>query len=122
MAFKREQRYIVAKISDVTEALTDWEQEQLETLMQKVMSHRECVGKKLLECVVVESDWPIYSSTWAAVEQMDRAGWELGGYDNGDTGCQHCGRSRLCVCENGKHRCEKCNWSPELNGYAPTDL
>lgn len=45
--------------------------------------------------------------------------WSLLDYDNGETGCTHCGRSRLCICPNGMHRCEKCNWSPELNGYAP---
>jgi len=49
------------------------------------------------------------------------AGWALGEYANGDTGCTHCGRHRLCLCPNGKHRCEKCNWSPELNDYAPVN-
>lgn len=47
--------------------------------------------------------------------------WRLGEYDNGDTGCPNCGRMRLCLCPNGKHRCEKCNWSPELGAYAPVD-
>lgn len=36
--------------------------------------------------------------------------WSLGDYDNGENGCPHCGRHRLCICQNGKHRCEKCNW------------
>lgn len=43
--------------------------------------------------------------------------WKLGDYVN--TPCPNCGRQRLCICNNGKHRCEKCNWSPELNGYTP---
>lgn len=45
--------------------------------------------------------------------------WSLGKYDNSGTGCLHCGRWRLCLCPNGKHRCEKCNWSPELGAYVP---
>ena len=52
-------------------------------------------------------------------EDKERAEWALGDYDNGDDGCPHCKRMRLCKCENGMHRCEKCNWCPELNGYAP---
>lgn len=40
-------------------------------------------------------------------------------YDNGEWGCPKCGRMRLCLCPNGMHRCEKCNWSPELNDYSP---
>ncbi len=44
--------------------------------------------------------------------------WSLGDYDNG---CPHCGSHRLCICQNGKHRCEKCNWSPELNDYVPIE-
>lgn len=54
-------------------------------------------------------------------EAARRAEWALGDYDNGDDGCPNCGRSRLCVCPNGKHRCEKCNWCPELGDYAPVD-
>ena len=52
-------------------------------------------------------------------EDRERAEWALGEYDNGDAGCPHCGRHRLCMCPNGKRRCEKCNWCPELNDYAP---
>ncbi|ECP6990974.1 hypothetical protein FUV24_05950 [Salmonella enterica] len=47
--------------------------------------------------------------------------WSLGDYDNSEDGCPHCGRHRLCICQNGKHRCEKCNWSPELNDYVPIE-
>lgn len=54
-------------------------------------------------------------------EDRERAEWALGEYDNGDDGCPHCGRHRLCLCQNGKHRCEKCNWCPELNDYAPVN-
>ena len=49
----------------------------------------------------------------------DESGWTMGDYDNGETGCPNCGRSRLCICANGKHRCEKCNWVPEDGAYCP---
>lgn len=45
------------------------------------------------------------------------AAWALGDYVAQD--CPNCGRHRLCICPNGMHRCEKCNWSPELGRYAP---
>lgn len=48
--------------------------------------------------------------------------WRLGDYDNGDTGCPNCSRYRLCICSNGKHRCEKCNWVPEDNRYCEIEL
>ena len=64
-------------------------------------------------------DQPVGPESWEQKEDRERAEWALGDYANGETGCPHCGRMRLCQCPNGKHRCEKCNWSPELNGYAP---
>jgi hypothetical protein len=27
--------------------------------------------------------------------------------------CSNCGRNRISLCMNGKHRCEKCDFSPE---------
>lgn len=50
-------------------------------------------------------------------DEAERYMWSLGDYE--DYGCPHCGRVRLCKCPNGKHRCEKCNWVPEDNFYAP---
>lgn len=55
-------------------------------------------------------------------EEREILEWSLGEYDNGETGCSNCGRHRLCICTNGMHRCEKCNYSPELSGYAPAHL
>lgn len=52
-------------------------------------------------------------------DDAHRAAWALGPYDNGDTGCPNCGRRRLCLCPNGKHRCEKCDWCPEDGAYVP---
>ena len=52
-------------------------------------------------------------------EELDEVMWRHGPYDQDENGCPKCGRLRLCVCPNGKHRCEKCNWSPELNDFVP---
>lgn len=54
-------------------------------------------------------------------EEAKRSEWDLLDYENGENGCPHCGRHRLCKCPNGMRRCEKCNWSPELNDYVPVD-
>lgn len=43
--------------------------------------------------------------------------WKLGDYTG--EACENCGRERVCSCPNGKRRCEKCNWCPELKEYAP---
>lgn len=55
-------------------------------------------------------------------EEKLREQWEFGEYDNGETGCPNCGRHRLCKCENGKHRCEKCNWVSEDNEYCEVSM
>lgn len=46
--------------------------------------------------------------------------YDLGDYVSED--CPNCGRQRLCICENGKHRCEKCNWVVEENMYCEFPL
>lgn len=48
-------------------------------------------------------------------EEARRVEWRLGNYNGED--CEKCGRQRVCVCGNGKRRCEKCNWCPEEQRY-----
>lgn len=48
----------------------------------------------------------------------ERLGWN-GDY-NGET-CEKCKRLRVMLCTNGKRACEKCRWSPELDGYVSSD-
>jgi len=48
-------------------------------------------------------------------EEAEQREWALGNYVSDP--CPNCGRQRLCKCDNGKHRCEKCNWVPEDSGY-----
>lgn len=71
---QREYRYMVFKMKDVRSALTREERAFLRDLMGKVHDYRIGEGKRVLECVVVESDWPEYEPTWAAIEKrMDEA-------------------------------------------------
>lgn len=50
-----------------------------------------------------------------AAQEARRSEWCLGEYTGED--CEKCGRERVCKCENGKRRCEKCNWCPEEQRY-----
>ena len=66
--FKREERYIVFKLADVEEHFTPGEKQQLARLAEVQRVGRSEAGKPLLECVVVEADWPEYEPTWNAIE------------------------------------------------------
>jgi len=67
--FKREARYIVIKISDLADArLTDEQIDAFNDVCDQVARARNANGKPPLQCVVVESDWPEYEPTWAAIE------------------------------------------------------
>lgn len=59
--FQREELYIVLKLSDLTED----EYNHIEDYIEKCMIERR-------ECVVVESDWPIYEQVWDMIEVMER--------------------------------------------------
>lgn len=65
---KREDRYIVFKLSDVEEHFTPGEKQQLARLAEVQQVGRSEAGKPPLECVVVEADWPEYEPTWKAIE------------------------------------------------------
>ena len=66
--FKREERYIVFKLSDVEKDFFPSEISQLLRLYETQQSMRKQSGKPPLDCVVVESDWPEYEPTWNAIE------------------------------------------------------
>ena len=66
--FKREERYLVFKLSDVEEHFTPSERQQLARLAEVQRVGRSESGKPLLECVVIEADWPEYEQTWNAIE------------------------------------------------------
>lgn len=66
--FKREERYIVFKLSDVERYLTDADRSHLAMMKNEIDTGRDCANKPPLDCVVVESDWPEYEPTWKAIE------------------------------------------------------
>lgn len=74
MAFEREERYIVLKITDVLTHLNQSEIDQLRHMQRTVEGGRALAGKPVLRCVVVEKDWPEYDPTWAAIEARVSAG------------------------------------------------
>ena len=63
--FNSEERYIVFKVSDLGNSLKG---DEIRKLAREYAEHREQLGKKPLDCVVVESDWPEYEPTWRAIE------------------------------------------------------
>ena len=67
--FNRETRYLVFKLADIESALDDRQKGMLDGLSRIVDSSRIARGKKSLNAVVVESDWPCYDQVWALVEQ-----------------------------------------------------
>lgn len=70
---KREERYLVIKLTDLKEAKKRITAEEFETFKHvcDMVSATRTLGLKKppLNCVVVESDWPEYESTWQAIER-----------------------------------------------------
>ena len=62
--FKREERYMVIKLSKLSNEEGETGMTRKEQIYR--LAH---FGKALVECVVVESDWPEYESTWRAIEE-----------------------------------------------------
>lgn len=73
--FERENRYLVIKLSDLLAAESNGhiDEEDMDFLMDElpiiIDRQRKRRGKKPLECVVVESDWPMYEDTWKVIEK-----------------------------------------------------
>ena len=63
--FVREERYIVFKMSELGNSLKG---DEIRRLAREYAEQRRLKGKKPLECVVVEKDWPEYEPTWKAIE------------------------------------------------------
>lgn len=66
--FKRENRYLVLKRSDLSKYLSRQEIETLEQIGNRVADFRQLDGKDPLQCVVIERDWPEFEPTWKAIE------------------------------------------------------
>lgn len=67
--FKREDRYVVFKISDTRKYLSPSQDAQLRHLYAEVLGGRILDGKQGLNCVVVEKDWPEYDMVWESIEK-----------------------------------------------------
>ena len=67
---KREARYVVLKLKDIDACeFTDATLSAFNGICDRVNQKRISQGKGLLECVVIESDWPEFEPTWAAIEK-----------------------------------------------------
>lgn len=68
--FERENRYLVLRRRDISDSLTELEQQILREIVTKVRLYREGIMQKQpLQCVVVEHDWPEYEPTWEAIRR-----------------------------------------------------
>lgn len=65
---ERYNKYLVVKIEDILNFLSDEEQEQLNTLRNKVELERFRSGKKAQQYVCVAADWPMYEIVWGMIE------------------------------------------------------
>ena len=63
--FKREEHYIVFKLTDLGNSLKG---DEVRQLAREYAEQRRLKGKSPLDCVVVESDWPEYEPTRRAIE------------------------------------------------------
>lgn len=75
--FEREDRYLVIKRSDINEYFKSDPfhsksplKSALRLASNAISEHRCGSGKEPLECIVVESDWPIYNDVWKMVEAI----------------------------------------------------
>jgi len=64
---KREKRYLVFKLKDIKKYLNLSDQMVLAALTSRINDCRNTDKRPDLQCAVVESDWPEYESTWAAI-------------------------------------------------------
>jgi len=64
---KKENRYIVIKIKDAETYLDGCEKANLAAICSSINNGRAIDGKQEIECVVVESGWPEYESTWQSI-------------------------------------------------------
>ena len=66
---ERENRYIVLKLTDLTQCLDDTDWNRLEDVCNIVTSYRRSVRKAPLQTVVIEEDWPEYEIVWKILEK-----------------------------------------------------
>jgi hypothetical protein len=62
--FKHEDRYMVVKLSLLSDEFNEDGMQRSDVIYRN--AH---FGKAMVECVVVESDWPEYDKVWKMIEQ-----------------------------------------------------
>lgn len=67
--FKRQQKYLVLKLEDIADALSNHEQAQLGAMIWKINAARTRTGKKENNYVVVNEDEPYAEEVWALIQQ-----------------------------------------------------
>jgi hypothetical protein len=77
--FRREPRYVVFKIKDVFDYLSDEQIAVIEQIGQRIAKGRAEAGKAPFNAVVVEQDWPEFEPTWSAIEARMTANVEVTG-------------------------------------------
>lgn len=83
--FKKEPRYVVFKIKDVFDYLSDEQIAAIEQIGQRIAKGRAEAGKPPFNAVVVEQDWPEFEPTWAAIEARMTANVKLRGCAHHET-------------------------------------
>lgn len=66
--FKRENRYIVLKRSDIDRYLSMESKRELLEICEQLQQGRLNDDRADLKCVIVESDWPEYEAVWDMIE------------------------------------------------------
>lgn len=69
--FIKEDRYIVFKIKDLKAFLSDEQKEQLDAISKTILEARRAQDRPDVDCVVVESDWPIYNQVWGMIKTIE---------------------------------------------------
>ncbi len=87
MTFKREERYIVLKRTDVNKYVPPWLARMLDDIAYIIYEGRLKDGRSPeLNSAVVEADWPEYEPVWAMIqrrveaEQLKEDGSPQGGF------------------------------------------
>jgi hypothetical protein len=111
--FKREHRYVVLKNTDIGNFLTQTEKNILAQICDKIHAERLKVGKRPLQSVVVESDWPEYETVWEMIadRMADIITVDMSGKD-----CACCNRGTYQETEiqddmNGELHCNECGYA-----------
>lgn len=85
---QREKRYVVLKQSDI-ENLTEDAKQELDDICRFINRQRLMAGKTVLQCVVVEHDWPEYEAVWRMIEaRVDGCGCREGECESKLVGCR----------------------------------